>query len=75
MLQKEIDNKIFCYYPFSSSSQDINSTAQNSFNSQQHQSAIYISRPLSKQISNVIANSSRKRNIEKLKIENQNNSK
>ena len=54
-----------------SPSQNINSI-QNSLNSQ-HSNAIYTSKPLSKLISAM--NSSRKRNIEELKIEPQDNGK
>ncbi|EXX75678.1 Kic1p [Rhizophagus irregularis DAOM 197198w] len=60
----------------SSSTQNINSDTQNSFNSQ-HQN-VHISRPLrplSKLITTVTANSSSKRNIKELNIETPNNSK
>lgn len=61
---------------YSSSTQNINSDTQNSFNSQ-HQN-VHISRPLrplSKLITTVTANSSSKRNIKELNIETPNNSK
>ncbi|GBC32517.2 kinase-like domain-containing protein [Rhizophagus irregularis DAOM 181602=DAOM 197198] len=60
----------------SSSTQNINSDTQNSFNSQ-HQN-VHISRPLrplSKLITTVTANSSSKRNIKELNIETPNNRK
>ncbi|RGB37174.1 kinase-like domain-containing protein [Rhizophagus diaphanus] len=66
---KEIDLDIDINNIQSSSTRNINSASQDTFNSQ-NQNGIYISRPLS-----VTKDSSRKRNFEELKIETQKNSK
>ncbi|GBC28677.2 kinase-like domain-containing protein [Rhizophagus irregularis DAOM 181602=DAOM 197198] len=68
-ITKEIDLDIDINNIQSSSARNINSAAQDTFNSQ-NQNGIYISRPLS-----VTKDSSRKRNFEELKIETQKNSK